>query len=185
MAYGEKPLGLTRLDIAAFDFSTGAYGIPVTLPHGRKFIVKPILTSSKMKGYMGATAAIASVITGAEITIDSGTLPRAALALMLGMAEVTTGATPDEVKTLSLEMGKNLPYFGAIGVSLDDESGDTHIGVALMKLTEMPEWTQAGGEDVFVYSEMKAEAIKDANGKVIYIPTHETESNPDFTTLFA
>lgn len=185
MSYGDKPLGLKSLVIAALDPATGTYGTPVTLPQGRKMVVKVNNVVSELNGYMAATDAIASVIKDAEVTIDGGTVPKEFLAVALGMATATSGTTPDETTSLHLETGKNLPYFGVIGVSDDDDSGDTHIGLSKVKLTEMPEWSQQNEDNLFVHSEMTGRAIKDANGKVVYIDSHETAGDPDFTTIFA
>lgn len=184
MAFGDKPLALKDLQIAPLN-ADGTYGTAVALPIGRKLIVKPNALVSKLPGYMGKTAAVATLVQDAEVTIDGGGMPKEFLAAVLGTSVVTEGVTPNQVKSLDIEAGKNLPYFGVIGVSDDDDGGDTHVGLPKVKLTELPEWTQQNEDSVFVMSEMKGIAIPDDSDMLVYIDANETAVAADFTTMFA
>lgn len=184
MAFGDKPFGLKELIVAPL-LADGTYGTAVVLPEGRKLVISTKTVTSKLSGYMGATAAVATVIQDVEVTIDGGTVPKDFLAAVLGLTVETGGVTPNGTKALNLEVKKPLPYFGVIGVAIDDDDGDTHFGLPKVKLTELPEWTVQSEDNMFVMSSMKGLAIADADGKVIYLLSHETAAGADFTAIFA
>lgn len=184
MAFGDKPFGLKELKVAPLN-ADGTYGTAVALPEGRKLVMAAKTVTSKLPGYLGATAAVATVVQDVEVTIDGGTVPKEFLAAVLGLSVTTGGVTPNQTKALDLEVKKPLPYFGVIGVAVDDDGGDTHFGLPKVKLTELPEWTAQNEDNLFVMSSMKGLAIADEAGKAIYLLSHETAEAADFTTLFA
>lgn len=184
MGFGDKPFGLTDLKVAVLN-ADGTYGTPVALPEGRKLVMAAKTVTSKLPGYLGATAAVATVVQDVEVTIDGGTVPKEFLAAVLGLTAETGGTTPDATKSLNLEVRKPFPYFGVIGVALDDDGGDTHFGLPKVKLTELPEWTAQNEDNLFVTSSMKGLAIADDAGKAIYLLSHETAAEADFTEIFA
>lgn len=184
MAFGDKPFGLKQLKVARLK-ADGTYETAVLLPEGRKLVMAAKTVTSKLPGYLGATAAVATVVQDAEVTIDGGTVPRDFLAAVLGLTVATSGTTPSQEKGLDLEVRKALPYFGVIGVAIDDDGGDTHFGLPKVKLTELPEWTAQNEDNLFVMSSMKGLAIADDAGKLIYLLSHETADEPDFATHFA
>ena len=182
--FGDKPFGLKELKVAPLN-ADGTYGTAVLLPEGRKLVMAVKTVTSKLPGYLGATAAVATVVQDAEVTIDGGTVPKEFLAAVLGLTAVAGGTTPNQTKALDLEVKKALPYFGVIGVAIDDDGGDSHFGLPKVKLTEMPEWTVQSEDNMFVMSSMKGLAIADDAGKLIYLLSHETAAAADFTTMFA
>lgn len=180
MSFGEKPFALKNLQVAPLT-GAGTYGTAVTLANGQKLVVKPNVVSSKLTGYYGATKAVATVVVDAEVTIDAGGYDRTALAAMTGFTSQSSGGT----LTQDWDAADNLGYFGVIGEADDDDGGDTWIGLPKVKLSELPEWTLQGEDNLFLLTNLKGTAIADSNNLIVRSVAHSAAATGDFSTAFA
>lgn len=183
MAFGDKPLSLKLVSVAAL--TSGSYGTATEVGNETKMTIKPNLISSKLAGRQGRTAAVATFAQDADVVITAGGLPWDALAVMLPITVTESGTTPNQIKKTKLGAGSNFPYFGAVGVTFDDDGGDTHFAFPKLKVTEMPEWELDGEGNAFLSGEITAVAACDDNGYIMYPVSHETAAAVNFSTIFS
>lgn len=182
VAYGNFPVSLSDLEIAVL--TAGSYGTPITIPSGMTLKIKPNLTSDKLAGF-GKTSHVASFVIDANVTFSPGGYPFDVLAAILGATATESGTTPTAEYSGPVPAGELLAQFGVVGKAPAEDGGDTHFGLPIVTLTEMPEYTLDGEGNTFVKGEMKGLAIADSSGFVIYPLAHETAEAIDFDTIFA
>lgn len=142
-----KPYGLSDIKLTSID------GLEqVDLPASTKLSFKERVKSAEGVGD-DKLDTVVSVREGVEWELEATGLPLEALALMYGVDTVTTGMTPNQVKTLSHAGAVRLPYFKIYGKSLGEGDDDVHCVIYKAKITE-------GVDSPMQYGEIQKSTIK-------------------------
>lgn len=164
MPYGDKPYGLRDVQI------TPSGGSLTNLPVARTLSFTATFSSDTLRGD-DSVAAVVSFVDHLEWSIESGGIPLDALAGMVGNAVATTGTSPNEVETLTLSAGDNLPYFQIEGRSLGDTTDDAHVVIFKAKITSLE---GSFGDQEFFITTCSGIAIDDGTNGIIDIIRNET-----------
>jgi hypothetical protein len=155
------PFGLHQIVVTNITGTT-----QVALPSSNRLMVKERYQTGEAPGD-DALQAVASTFMAADWELEAKGISLEAMAVMTGRTLVTSGASPNEVKSLKASAGTRLPYFKIYGKSLGDGDDDVHILLYKCKLTEGPEATYQFGE--FAGPSLKGIAVDDGvNG--VYLP---------------
>lgn len=166
VTYGNVIYGLRDLKVTELDGSPQEdLGAAMTLT------VQPQFSGGNLEGD-DAIKAVVSFITHAEGDLSAGEVSSAALAIMTGVAIVTTSTSPTEVSTMQIDEGDNMPYFKVYGQSLDEGIGDLQILLAKVKLTSFEAMNLENGS--FRVSNATVVAVDDGSNGVIQFVQHET-----------
>lgn len=136
--------------------------------------VKPVLKSGLLEGD-DVGKAVAAHASHAEVEFSFGQISSAALAIMTGRTLTTAGSTPNETTLLKVSAGDAMPYFKIYGKSLDEGSGDLHLYVHKMKLTELDAHKLENGNWTVVKA--KGFAIDDGTNGIYQLKQFETAAN--------
>ena len=125
-----KPYGLNDVKITSID------GVQqVDLPAATKLTFKERVKSAEGPGD-DMLSTVVSVRDAIEWELEASGLPLEALAVMYGTSTSTSGASPNQVKTLEHPGGVRLPYFKIYGKSLGEGDDDVHCIIHKAKVSE-------------------------------------------------
>ena len=142
-----KPYGLNDIKLTSIDGAD-----QVDLPAATKLTFKERIKSAEGPGD-DMLSTVVAVRDAVEWELEATGLPLEALAIMYGLTTGTTGATPNQVKTLNHAGGVRLPYFKIYGKSLGEGDDDVHCIIYKAKVTE-------GLDTAFEYGELMKPTIK-------------------------
>lgn len=181
-AYGELPLLLTSLQIAAYTYSSDTIGSAITLDDQQVFELDWEFDTGELKSG-GQWVHAYSVPVGGNFTISAGGIPWSALVTLCGW---TLNSPSAGVETLRGDAGPDgkLPYFAVAGKLPDNYTGDVHAGVVACILDKPPVWKAGEGAE-FLVSEMSGRIIVPSGRKLPYYEKHQTAAALNLATLFA
>ena len=164
-----KPFGLRDVKI------TDILGTQqVDLPAGQTLTVKPRFSTGEMMGDDGIRSVV-SYIIGADWNLESGGIPFAALAIMMGGEATLAGESPNQTMSLKMEAGQVMPYFKIYGQAIAEDGDDVHAKLFKCKLTSPPEGSMQG-ENFFI-EKCAGVALDDGTNGVIEFVHNETQTS--------
>ncbi len=118
------PFGLRDVKVYAIDVN-GNVGSAVDLPASQTFSFKEAEAFEILKG---DDLSLASHGGGPTVTwaLDSGGISLDAYAVIMGGSVVTSGTTPNQIKTYTKGALDQRPYFQVEGRAISDSGGDFH-----------------------------------------------------------
>lgn len=164
--YGEIPFGVKDAKLTPLPAGTGA-----DLPRIRSIEVSVTSDTTELTGD-DSTVAVRQFNLRVEGSIEAGGLNPAAIAIMVGGTVVSSGSTPNAIKTISIGDTTVAGYFKLEGQMLADDGGDLHIIVYKAKMTSGPSWTFTGGE--FALTTGDFTGVMDGDGKIVDLVFNET-----------
>lgn len=179
--YGETPLTLSELVIAAYTPSTDTIGTAVTLPSQMKLEISFEADNAVIKSG-GADRHGVSVVTGATFALSAAGIPWDAMATLCGWTLASPSAG---IETLQGDVaGSGMPYFVIAGKHPDSIAGDVHVGIVACKLDAPPAW-KINENNEFLVSEMEGRVFVPTTRKLPYVRKQTTATAISLTTLFA
>lgn len=166
VTYGDKVFGLRDVKVTNIGGTTQEDCGAATM-----FAAKPVMKSGMLEGD-DAVKAVTSFITHAEGEISYGQISSAALALMMGITLTLSGTSPNEVTTLKVVAGQNMPYFKAYGKGLGEGIDDAHVLIYKAKLTELDAHKMENGN--WFITKGKFLAVDDGTNGIYAIKQNET-----------
>ena len=163
-----KPFGMNEIVVTNIGGTVQA-----ALPASRKMMCKERMKTGEFQGD-DELQAVASFLEAVEWELEAGGYSLEAIALMTGRTLVTSGSSPNEVKTLTGSGATRMPYFKVYGKSLGDGDDDTHILIYKAKITDGMEGTLQNGE--FLASNTKGIGVDDSVNGIYDIVLNETAS---------
>ena len=163
-----KPYGLNDLKVKSL-----INGTVVDLPAATKLTFKERIKAAEGPGDDKLSTVVA-VRDAVEWELENTGIPLEAYAIMYGTTTSTTGATPNQQKTLSAAGAVRLPYFQIFGKSLGEGEDDLHCVIFKAKITE-------GLDFAFAYGELAKPTIKglaiddDVNGIFEFVQNETAE----------
>jgi len=117
----------------------------VALPAANRLMVKERLQTAEATGDDKIQAA-GSTVLAADWEMEVAGISLEAKAIITGRTLTTSGATPNEVKSMTASGGEKMPFFKIYGKSLGEGDDDVHRLLYKCKLMEAPEETSQYGE---------------------------------------
>jgi len=168
MAFGDKPFGLR--DIKVVPLPSGS---PVDLPAAQTLTWKPRFRSGELSGD-DALQSVVAFVDAYEWSLGAGGISLEALAVLVGNTVSSSGTTPNQVKTLNIAAGDNMPYFKIYGKALGENTNDDiHVKIYKAKLTSM----EGQFQDAQFYITSCSGLAVDGGAGIIDIVQNETATN--------
>lgn len=145
-----NPYSLWEILVADTNASASSYGTPVQLAKDQMLTVTPVHDTDDQRD-SGQVTSFLSVGTHAEGSLQAGGMPIEALVAMAGFSSATSGA---QVVITPRQTGKNMPYFGLIGVAPTEDDRFIAIGLYKAQLQAVPEWSLDGTANAWMTTEM-------------------------------
>jgi hypothetical protein len=141
------PFGLREVKVTPYtDLAATTLGTSVKLPNSRTLSFSEVENFEDLRG---DDKLVATHGSGAQVewSLEGGGVSLEAVWAMYGggAGPVTTGVTPNQVKTLSKKSTDQRPYFKAEGRAISDSGGDFHIVLWKCKATDKLEGEMADG----------------------------------------
>jgi hypothetical protein len=171
-AFGAPQFGLNDVQVATWN-SAGNYGDEVDIPSAQMMGATLQQVSAQLEGDDAVTASASRAI-GGTVQIRFGSISLAALEVLVGSTITSSLSTPNVTKSMKIDGGQNMPYFGICGKALAEEGdGDTHVFIPKAKI--MGDFQIAMLEyGRFAIPEVTAQYVKDTTHGLIKIIEHET-----------
>lgn len=170
--FGDPVFGLADAQIAPYT-STGVYGTAVDIMSVQMVQSELRVQSAENNGDDQITAVAARVLA-AEFQVRFSGAPIEVLAVITGIAAVSSLSSPNRVRRLRIAGGQRMPWFGLIGQGLAEEgNGDQLIYGPKLKVTSniRVSMNEFGS---FQSLEFTALAISDATLGIINLVQRET-----------
>jgi len=183
-SFGEVPFTLVDLQIASYNILTGVYGTSRSLDEIQTLEFTPVADTDSIKAY-GRLKHLLSVQTHVEFKLSQAGIDFEALAIVGGMTNLSSGATPNQKGELTASFdGSSLPYFGLVGKVQAEGVSDLHIGMPVCMLDVLPGLKFE--QNKFVMAEVAGKCIaRESDNKAIFLFRHETPASISFATIFA
>lgn len=160
-----QAFGLREIKITD-DSGAGAIALPVA---SQLHIEEDIVTEEFYgEGLLKAQVAIPMTLMW---TIQSGSLPLEALALMTGRSASYSGTTPNQILSLSGGLGDTFPYFRIYGKIVGDLGDDVHVKIYHAKVTSLQGTYR---DSQFFILQCRGVAIGDSSHGFYELVQHET-----------
>jgi hypothetical protein len=145
MALGTTlPFGLRDVKIKPMAAGTETPGTAVDLPNARTFSFEETGDSEELRGDDGVVA-VHDLGSGMDWELEAGGISFEAVAAMYGGSVITTGVTPNQIKTYEKLDTDVRPYFQVEGQSISDSGGDFHCVIYKAKATGSLSGEQSDG----------------------------------------
>lgn len=169
---GEIVFTLQQIMIAPLNIITGAYSTAVTLPEPQTMEITFEADTDQIKA-QGYLQHLLSVITHGTFKLSQAGIPFDALEVLTGATRDDSGSTPNAIKAMRFGAGgSGLPYFGAVGRLVGEQSDDTWLGLPACKLDMIPGWKAE--QNKFVIGESSGKFIANSAGLLCQVLSHET-----------
>lgn len=164
------PYGLR--DVKLYPMSSAeVLGTPVDLPASQTFSFSEAEEFETLRGD-DRDVAIRGKGPKVEWELEAGGISLEAWEVITGGTLTTAGATPNQTKKLKKLVTESRPYFMAVGQSINDNDGDTHVKVYKCKCTDKLEGEWADG--TFFITSCSGEGIGNADDELYEITWNET-----------
>jgi len=165
IAFGEAPFGLRDVQVKAIG------GSFVALNAAQVLSFVPIVTAERLRGG-DKLVAIASIIEGVEWELSEGGVPFDVIDILIGGTLSSSGSTPDEVDTFTIDGAETNPWFIVEGRAIsEDATSDMHVTLWKCKV-ESISWRMEQG--AFVITECSGAGIDDDTNGVLTMEQYET-----------
>lgn len=165
-AYGSFVFGLRDLKVTNL-----AGTLQEDLLGGQELMFKPEFRGGEQFGDDRLLSVI-SFIVGGTADVTAGALSSAAMAIMFGRTLTVSGTSPNEITTLKLSAGDNMPYFKLYGQAVGENGDDLHILLAKVKVMD------GGNVDMkdngFYAPAFSLRVVDDGTNGVARVVQHET-----------
>lgn len=167
LPYGLRDIKLTPIA------SDGSLGTPVDLPVAQTLSFSEAEEFEELRGD-DRVVAIHGQGPQVDWDLEAGGISLEAWQVLTGGTLEQTGATPNQVKSLTKYTTQSRPYFRIEGQSINDVDGDTHIVIYKAKVSDTLEGEWADG--TFFVTSCSGQGLGDVDDKLYTISWNETAS---------
>lgn len=170
---GGPGFGLSDLKVAAYN-GTNDYGSEVDVFSAQALNVTMRVISAELTGDDTITSTASRPI-GGQAVMRFGGVSLAALEVMTGNTATSSVASPNNVKTLKIAGGEDLPFFGVCGKALGaDSDGQTEVFIPKAKIMSDINLIQMEYGQ-FIIPEVTVAFVKDDTYGILQIIESEAE----------
>ena len=167
VTYGDKIYGARDLKVTNIGGTTQE-----DLGGIQSLSVELVFAGDTLKGD-DITIASINFPTHGEGSMAAGTISSAALAIMTGKSLSTSGTTPNEITTLQIDAGDNMPYFKIYGKAVGAEStDDMHLLLYKVKLSSLNAFSIEN--ESWRITEIEFMAFDDGSNGILKLVQNET-----------
>jgi hypothetical protein len=130
-----RPYSVRAMSVATWSFTSETWGTPSSVTNIQTVTFGPEHDTDMLK-ILGANEASLAILTHAVLGASFGGIDWDTMAIMAGMADESSGASP-HINDL-VGGGSGLPYFGAAFAIAMENGADFHVYAPLCQLTSYP-----------------------------------------------